>query len=162
MPLFAITAVPSRSESKRARLLELLKTRNIQTVDEDALNELRAALAPVSGSYLRQLLIASDVPLSPGVEGVSQRSFGDLERTLIALQAEYETGDPIRRGYIRKLVIEGKDRARWSAQRAENAGKRDAKAEMLLWILTWLENPAAFPQWVALRRKALQLSQKSF
>ena len=48
-------------------------------------------------------------------------------------------------------MIEAKDHARWAARNPE---KRAEKQEMALWMLTWLENPPLFPQWVKLRREA--------
>ena len=51
---------------------------------------------------------------------------------------------------IRRVVIEAKEHARWAARKPE---RRVEKEEMALWMLTWLENPPLFPQWVQLRRK---------
>jgi hypothetical protein len=50
-------------------------------------------------------------------------------------------------------VIEAKEHARWAAR---NPDKRTEKLEMALWMLTWLENPPLFPQWVRLRRQTLK------
>ncbi len=47
---------------------------------------------------------------------------------------------------VRRLVIVAKDHARWASR------KHPEKEEMLLWMTTWLENPAVFPGWVKLRR----------
>jgi hypothetical protein len=67
---------------------------------------------------------------------------------------EYENGDAARRTSIRRLVINAKDHARWAARKPE---KRADKEEMALWMLTWLENPPLFPQWVRLRRQTQRL-----
>jgi len=117
---------------------------------------LRRDLAPVSRGYLRKLLRESGVPLAPMVEGVRQDDFEALERTLTSLLAEYERGDAERRTAVRKLVIEAKDHARWSAK---NPAKKSQKEEMALWLLTWLENPPLFPEWARLRRHALGASK---
>ncbi len=111
------------------------------------LQELRALLAPVSQSYLRRLLRESGVPLDPLVEGVRQTSFEELERTLLAL-GECD------RAAARRLIIEAKDHARLAMRRMEGEA-RAAKEEMILWMLTWLENPDAFPVWLRLRKTAL-------
>lgn len=111
---------------------------------------LHVDLAPISGSYLRRLLRESGVPLSPLIEGVRQESFEALESSLLNLLTEYERGDLASRTSVRRLVIEAKDHARWAAR---NPDKRAAKQEMVLWMLTWLENPPLFPQWVKLRRQ---------
>ncbi len=110
------------------------------------LQELRDRLAPVSESYLRRLLRESGVPLDPLVEGVRQSSFEDLERTLLAL-AECD------RAAARRLIIEAKDHARLAMRRMEGEA-RAAKEEMILWMLTWLENPDAFLVWLRLRKHA--------
>ena len=107
-------------------------------------------LGPISGSTLRRLLRESGVPLGPFVEGVRQDTFDTLESSLLNLLKEYEGGDMERRAAVRRLVIESKDHARWAARIPE---KRAEKQEMALWMLTWLENPPLFPDWVRLRRK---------
>lgn len=114
---------------------------------------LRALLAPISDNYLRHLLRDSGVPLAPMVEGVRQESLDALESSLCALLAEYEAGDAARRAQVRKLVITAKDHARLAARREAKDGF--PKEEMILWMLTWLENPPLFPAWIRLRRAAL-------
>jgi hypothetical protein len=47
------------------------------------------------------------------------------------------------------VVITSKEHARLAAQ---NPAKRAEKEEMILWLLTWLENPPLFAAWVRLRR----------
>ena len=111
---------------------------------------LRVELDPISGSYLRRLLRDAGVPLAPLVEGVRQETFDALESSLLNLLAEYESGDVAMRATVRRLIIESKDHARWAARVPE---KRAEKQEMAMWMLTWLENPPLFPQWVKLRRQ---------
>jgi hypothetical protein len=146
--------VASRGESKKSKLAALLKERSIDFIDERAWAELAMAIAPVSESYLRGLLRESGVRLSPAVEGVNQTGFEDLERTLVALAREYDTSDAMHRRALRNIVIGAKDRARFSAERSKDDAKKAIKEEMLLWMRTWLENPALFAAWVALRKKA--------
>jgi hypothetical protein len=50
-------------------------------------------------------------------------------------------------------VIAAKDHARFASRKEE---KRPEKEEMILWMLTWLENPPVFPEWVRLRRAVKQ------
>jgi hypothetical protein len=121
-------------------------------IGEVEFDQLRRALAPISESYLRRLLRDSGVPLDPMIEGVRQTSFDELETTLLALLDEYEKADAARRAEVRRLVIVAKDHARWAARDPE---KRADKEEMILWMVTWLENPPVFRDWVALRRKRL-------
>jgi hypothetical protein len=81
------------------------------------------------------------------VEGVRQGTLDELESSLLALLDEFERGDANRRSAVRRLVITAKDHARWA--------KRAEKEEMILWLLTWLENPPVFRDWVRLRRVRL-------
>jgi hypothetical protein len=136
--------------TKRADLLRWLEQQRPERIGEREWAMLRVELDPVSGSTLRRLLRDSGVPLSPLVEGVRQETFETLESSLLSMLHEYENGDATLRASIRRLVIEAKDHARWAARIPE---KRAEKQEMALWILTWLENPPLFPQWVRLRRQ---------
>jgi hypothetical protein len=74
------------------------------------------------------------------------------------MAAEYAeaAADPRRVRACRRAVIEAKDHARWAARRAgTDADLRARKEEMLLWMLTWLENPGVFREWVGLRNRQL-------
>jgi hypothetical protein len=90
--------------------------------------------------------------MAPLVEGVRQDSLAALEGSLLSLGEEYaraqQAGDRERARTCRRLVIQAKDHARWALRRG-HAGKE----EMILWMLTWLENPGVFPAWVELRKK---------
>jgi hypothetical protein len=119
-------------------------------IGEGQWDALRRDLAPVSRGYLRKLLRETGIPLSPMVEGVRQDNLETLQHSLTALLDEYQRGDAARRAEVRKLLIEAKDHARWSAK---NPDKKALKDEMALWILTWLENPPLFPEWARLRRQ---------
>ena len=136
----------SKGESKRTRLLALLAEGEISLVDEAAWTHLAEKLAPISNSYLRKLIKGTGLPLAAMVEGVCQDTLSDLERTLLTLQDEYERAEPVRKRVIRSLVITAKDHARWARRKPD-------KEEMLLWILTWLENPVLFRDWLAIRRR---------
>src|SRR5947209_1728627 len=83
------TAVAPRGESKRVKLAAFLDRERPAVVDFAVLDAIRAELGAVSDSYLRRLLKDTGVPLAPLVEGVSQESFPELERTLVALEGEY-------------------------------------------------------------------------
>ncbi len=113
-------------------------------------------LAPVSESYLRALLRRSGVPLTPLVEGVRQESFETLEASLLKLLREYGHAGSQRRLAVRRLVMAARDHARWASRKDScNEETRAEKEEMRLWMLTWLENPPLFPEWVRLRREAM-------
>lgn len=118
-------------------------------------------MAPVSETHLRRLLRRSALPLDPLVEGVCQDDFAALERTLAGLGEEYRqamsAGDRARAAACRRLVIEAKDHARLVIHNPRvGPGKKAEKREMLLWMMTWLENPGVFADWLRLRKQVLR------
>jgi hypothetical protein len=138
-----------KSESKKARLQEYLARTRPGMIGATEWSDVVRELAPVSESYLRNLLRDCGLPLHPLIEGVRQDSFENLERTLGQLLSEYEAGDPTTKRTCRNLVIRAKDHARFALT------KKPEKEEMLLWMITWLENPPAFPVWLGLRKRQL-------
>ena len=139
----------ARKSNKRTELEAWLSERRPARVEIEHLDDLRERLAPVSLGYLRRLLRNTGTPLAPLVEGVRQDSPEELERTLLGLQAEYSAGY---RAGPRRLVIEAKDHARLSLHRLDPPS-RAVREEMILWMLTWLESPEAFPVWLRLRKQ---------
>jgi hypothetical protein len=134
--------------SKRIELTRWLEAHRPERVGVEEWQALQTELAPISTGYLRKLLRASGVPLHPLVEGVRQEDLVSLERTLLALLGE-------ERRVARTLIIEAKDHARWASK------KHPEKAEMILWMLTWLENPGVFHQWLAIRKDALRAQNEA-
>jgi hypothetical protein len=152
--------VGSGRPNKRTALAECIRERGLDRVDEAAFGELMRVLAPVSESHLRHLLRDTGLDMGPLVEGVRQESEAELERTLIAMEHEYSAalacGDAPRAKACRRAVITAKDHARFSMKSPRLEPERRAlKQEMLLWMLTWLENPGVFPEWVELRKANL-------
>jgi hypothetical protein len=146
----------NRQAELRARLEEM-RPSVITERERDALAHL---LAPVSQGYLRKLLRACGVPLAPLVEGVRQDSLAELERTLLALEREYSSG---RHSECRALVIEAKNHARWALRSPKLTPEQKAlREEMVLWMLTWLENPPAFPAWLRLRKAYISTNPAAF
>lgn len=143
-----------KPRKKRQRLLESLEALGVRRVGVAEFAALARELAPVSEDYLRELLRATGIPLDAMVEGVRQDSLDELDRTLLGLLAEYEAGDAARRRQVRGLVIVAKDHARLAAGRLEG-GKRAGREEMILRMLTWLENPGVFRDWLQLRNARL-------
>jgi hypothetical protein len=132
--------------TKRAKLADFLAPATL--VDEPEFERLKAALSPISESYLRKLLRDSRAPLAPMIDGVRQSNLDELESTLLALLGEYVSGDQTKRQAVRNLVITAKNHARWTR-----------KEENLLWLTTWLENPPLFPTWARLRRVKAEVPQ---
>ena len=144
-------------ESKAAKLREYLDGSRPALIGDEECAAIARELAPGSERYLRELLRDCGVPLAPLIEGVRQDSFTNLERTLLSLDTEYGQGDATRRQACREIVISAKDHARFSLRRLPEADPRRAeKDEMALWMLTWLENPPAFPAWLELRKRQLR------
>ena len=141
----------AKARTKRADLQRWLERERPARIGEMEWAMLHVDLAPISGSHLRRLLRESGVPLAPLVEGVRQESFEALESSLLGFLQEYERSDVAGRTAVRRVVIEAKEHARWAARIPE---KRAEKEEMALWMVTWLDNPPLFPQWVRLRREA--------
>jgi len=130
--------------SRKTRLTEYLE--GLARVDRAEWNRLRQLLAPISEGYLRRLLRASSVPLTPDVEGVRQENFVQLERTLLA------ASDP-------QPVLEAKRHAEL-ARRSPNVD-RAVKNEMIEWMRVWLESPGLFATWVRLRKATPAFQQLS-
>ena len=142
-----------KPRGKRAELAVWLARIQPAQIGESEWDQLFHVLAPISESYLRKLLRDSGVPLAPMVAGVRQGNLDELEASLLALLTEYEQGDGTRRAEARRLVILAKDHARWAMRKSLEAADKE---EMILWMVTWLENPPLFPEWVRLRRGLLQ------
>ncbi len=129
------------------RVLKWIGTHMPEWIGEREFAEMSAELG-IGERPLRKLLRETGVRLSPMVEGVRQDSFENLGRTLIALQDEYEGADAGVARAIRRLVITAKDHARLASRR------KPEKAEMVEWMLVWLENPPVFDSWCRLRPSA--------
>jgi hypothetical protein len=143
--------VPSTSSVKH-RLREWLAARQPAAITESVWRELMEHLAPVSESYLRDLLRATGLPFDQPWAGIRQHTFEELEQSLRDMLQVYQdaiaASDRDRARYCRRQVIAAKDRARFAA------AKKPEKAEMAEWMLVWLENPEVFPPWVDARKKA--------
>src|SRR5689334_12944426 len=83
-------AVPaSTNKSKKTRLRQYLAERNLSIVTEQEWRELAAHLAPVSESYLRRLLAEAGVAVEAPFGGVRQKTFEELERSLLEMEQVY-------------------------------------------------------------------------
>jgi hypothetical protein len=86
---------------------------------------------------------------------VEWKTFDQLETSLREMQRLYGKS-PAQQRELRNAVIRAKDRARFASLNPKvTAEKRAAKAEMVRWMLVWLDDPAIFGDWVSLRRKQL-------
>ena len=147
-------------KGKREALAAFIEAHRPERITEADFGELLCALAPVTEVTLRRLLRETGLPLAPLVGGIRQDSFENLERTLLDMEREYADatagGDVPRARACRRAVITAKDHARFALRSPKRtAEERAAKEEMVLWLLTWLENPGVFSTWLELRKKAI-------
>jgi hypothetical protein len=148
------------NKSKKRRLEEFLRERQPEAISEERWRELAALLAPISENYLRDLLQATGLAIAQPFGGVRLSSFKDLEASLLEMEKEYSKAvanhDRRRASACRRTVIQAKDRTRLiSRNQKVDAQKRRQKAEMVEWMLVWLENPGIFESWAALRKKSV-------
>jgi hypothetical protein len=158
-PLLNIAVAP-RSKSRKQRLEEFLREKRLLSISEEHWSELITLLEPISESYLRDLLQATGIPIAQPFGGVRQTSLEDLEASLVEMEKEYSKAvanhDDERATACRRTVIQAKDRARLvSRNQKVDSEKRRQKAEMVEWMLVWLENPGIFESWVGLRKNAV-------
>jgi hypothetical protein len=137
------------SITKAQRVLDYAAARGWDVIGEDEWREIRSTLGDISETTLR----TSGIPIAAPWSGVKQHSIDDLEASLRELTHVYESRPDLRR-YCRDQVIAAKDRARWSSRSPKvEESRRRMKAEMVEWMLVWLDDPAIFPAWVQLRRR---------
>ena len=150
----------ARSKSIKQELREYLEADQPGAITGAVWHGLLERFAPVSESYLRDLLRQTGLPFEQPYQGVRQHTFEELEQSLRDLLAAYSeaagAGDRDRVRYCRRQVIAAKDRAKFLAANPHTPPEKQAeKNEMAQWMLVWLENPEVFPAWVDARKKAI-------
>jgi hypothetical protein len=137
--------------TKKQRVLDFVTERGWAHIGESEWNELRRSLPDVSAGVIQQSGLQIDAPWC----GVRQHTFEELELSLRAFSAVYETRADLRRA-CRDQVIAAKDRAKWlSVRKTVDEETRRRKATMAEWMLVWLGDPALFPAWVQAFKAAL-------
>lgn len=112
---------------------------------------MRAALPDISESTFRDCGVPIEAPWC----GVNAHSLDELEGCLRELSRVYADRADLQR-YCRDQVIAAKERARWASGSARvEESKRAIKAEMVDWMLVWLDDPSLFATWVGLRRQRM-------
>jgi hypothetical protein len=149
---------PGRPPSKKTRILAWLTDRDWKEVSEDRALELAHTFPDCSDDTIRTALLESGLPLALLVEGVVQDNYQHVEASLAALLLEYEaaeaSGNTPRVQLIRSVVVRAKVHAEFAANNPKvHQRKRKIKAEMALWMHTWLENPPLFGAWVEIRKR---------
>ena len=130
---------------------QLAAERGWSAIGENEWKEITLALPGVSAGTVEDagLLVAQPW------RGVKQRNFDELEHSLHELTEAYAARPDLRQ-FIRRQVIEAKDHARWASRsKRVEEGKREAKVEMVAWMLVWLDDPAMFAAWAERRRAVL-------
>ena len=146
------------SQPVKQRLRDYLAAQPVARITETVWTELLQHLAPVSESYLRELLRGTGLPFDQPFAGIHQHTFEELEQSLNEMLQVYAdamaSGDRQRARYCRRQVISAKDRARRIAYAAKTPPERKAeKKEMVDWMLVWLENPGVFAAWMEARKR---------
>jgi hypothetical protein len=152
----------ARSKAVKQELREYLEATRPDRITGAVWRELLKRLAPVSESYLRDLLRQTGLPFEQPYAGVRQHTFEELNQSLCELLVIYlearDTGDRDRAKYCRRQVIAAKERAKFLAANPKTAPEKQAeKSEMAQWMLVWLENPEVFPVWVFARKQVMGL-----
>ena len=137
---------------KRKQLQEWLLAANVAKVDPATRDRIAQDLAPISSAHLRKLLLEAEVAVDPLVEGVRQDSLDEAQRTLTALSGLYAAFPK----QTRALVIQAKDHARLALSRMKDPASRAMREELIEWMIVWVNDPALFPTWVRLRRRAIE------
>jgi hypothetical protein len=144
--------VHSANKSLKQQFREYMSAEEPGHITESVWRDLATRLAPVSESYLRELLRDTGLPFDQPWAGIRQHSLEELEASLREMLQVYTeanaAGDREKARYCRRQVIAAKDRAKFLMK------KIPAKEEMVEWMLVWLENPEVFPAWVEARKKA--------
>jgi hypothetical protein len=146
------------ARSIKQRLREYLDRTGSPAITEAVWRELLTTLAPVSESYLRELLRATGLPFEQPYAGIRQHTLEELEQSLGEMLEIYRdamaAGNRDRARYCRRQVIGAKDRARFLARESRTPpDKKGRKEEMVEWMLVWLDNPEVFPAWVEARKR---------
>jgi hypothetical protein len=151
--------VPSANRSIKQQLRDYLAANQPTAITEAVWHHLLQDLAPVSESYLRDLLRATGLPFDQPYAGIRQHTFEELEQSLVDVLQVYRealsAGQRDRARYCRRQVIAARDRAKFLALTPRTTPEnRTQKEEMVQWMLVWLENPEVFPAWVDARKNS--------
>ena len=139
-------------DTKKQRVRDFAAARGWGVIGEAEWSELKAALPDISETTIRE----SGVSIASPWSGVAQHTWDGLEASLRQFSEVYASQPHLRR-YCRDQVIAAKARARFASlsDKVEES-KRRLKAEMVVWMLVWLGDPALFPAWASIRRQRIE------
>lgn len=158
--------MPTANKSVKQQLRDFLAAEQPAAITEAVWKDLLLRLAPVSESYMRELLRSTGLPFHQPYAGIRQHTLEELEQSLREMLMVYAeataSGDRERARYCRRQVIGAKDRARYLMHNLGTDPEKQArKEEMARWMLVWLENPEVFPVWVEARKRILSAPDPS-
>jgi hypothetical protein len=149
--------VASTGSSIKRAFRSYVESKSLQAVTGEVWQDLLLRLAPVSESYLRELVRNAGLPFDQPYAGIEQHTLEELEASLLGMLQVYQeavaAGNRDRARYCRRQVIAAKDRAKFLANNSKLGPEKVAlKQEMVDWMMVWLENPPVFPAWVKARK----------
>ena len=116
-------------------------------------------LAPVSESYLRELLRSTGLPFDQPWAGIRQHTLRGVGGIAARDAGGVPRGDGGGRPGARALLPPAGDRGQGSGEvpgrQPRTTPEKREKEEMVQWMLVWLENPEVFPAWVEARKKQI-------
>ncbi len=151
-------------------VLEYLAKNRPKCVDEEEFNAIRRDVvvtlnrgrAP-SDAYLMDILLTTEVEVDRSLGGipvdlrdkVRSRNREEAKASLLEMAKAYaDAEDGTRAEDVRRAVRRAKDRIRLLLSGKLSPEKRQAKEEILEWMLVWLENPLVFESWIEVRLRA--------
>jgi hypothetical protein len=143
--------------TKRAQFDALLGEKGWTAVGAGEWEQLRTLFAEGS---LRDWLQEAGLPVEQPYRGVETKTLASLQDSLAAMTELY-LRDAAFRKVCRSTVIAAKDRTRFASRNLKvDPKKRALKAEMVNWMLVWLDDPGMFPTWAAIRRQTFTPSSE--
>jgi hypothetical protein len=120
---------------------------------------------PPSDSYLMDILLTTEVDIDRSLGGipvdlrnkVHTASYEQAKASLLVMAEEYaDAADAVRAEDVRRTVRRAKDRVRLLLRGGLSPEKRQAKQEILEWMLVWLENPLVLESWIEIRTRSMR------
>ena len=145
--------MPSKKQERLQQIQAIVNQQQWPQVDPAAFGVLCERFPSVSPQTLRRDLRETSLEVHALVEGVRLCSLPTLRLSMLALH-ECHAQFPAE---VRRLILDARRKAEHVIRNPRvNATKRRQMEEKLLWLRVWLENPALFPAWAALRERSLE------
>ena len=141
--------------------LERVDARTLQQILQHVASRLERARQP-SKAYVLDILLSTPVEVDRAIGGIppdlrGKVRTGSLEQarqSLLAMSREYaQAPDKARAVDVHRAVMRSKQHTMLALAGRMGDQKRKEKQEILEWLLVWLENPAIFASWLAVRER---------